>query len=159
MPLHIQFLISAVEYHIDIVTVTGSIPVGTTKSMVLVVQWSAHCSVKAIVWDRSPSNTPYRSILGISQSGRRSLVSADAKVSATRLPPRLAFESASIWMYSKVVMQHLHTVPIASSNLATSTKYKKMPLWTNFGKVASLKQRSIICQFESDQGYQIIVDR
>ena len=23
-----------------------------------------------------------------------------------------------------------------------------------FGKVASLKQRSIICQFESDQGYQ-----
>jgi hypothetical protein len=27
----IQFLISAVEYHIDIVKVTGSIPVGTTK--------------------------------------------------------------------------------------------------------------------------------
>jgi hypothetical protein len=26
------------------------------------------------------------------------------------------------WMYSKVVMQYLHTVPIASSNLATSTK-------------------------------------
>lgn len=30
-----------------------------------------------------------------------------------------------------------------------------LPLWTNLGKVASLKQRSIICQFESDQGYQI----
>ena len=27
------------------------------------------------------------------------------------------------------------------------------PLWTNFGKVASLKQRSIICEFESHQGY------
>ena len=31
-----------------------------------------------------------------------------------------------------------------------------MPLWTNFGKVASLKQRSIICQFESDQGHHRI---
>ena len=26
------------------------------------------------------------------------------------------------WKYSKVVMQHLHTVPIVSSNLTTSTK-------------------------------------
>ena len=38
----------------------------------------------------------YKSILGISQSGRRNLASAGAKVSATRLPPRPAFESASI---------------------------------------------------------------
>ena len=28
-----------------------------------------------------------------------------------------------------------------------------LPLWTNFGKVASLKQRSITCEFESHQGY------
>lgn len=58
------------------------------------------------------------------------------------------------WMYSKVVMQHLHTVPTASSNLATST-IQHAPV-DKLGKVASLKQRSIICQFESDQGYQIV---
>ena len=29
--------------------------------------------------------------------------------------------SCFLWKYSKVVMQHLHTVPIVSSNLTTST--------------------------------------
>ena len=32
--------------------------------------------------------------------------------------------------------------------------YGTVPPWTNLGKVASLKQRSIISQFESEWGYQ-----
>jgi hypothetical protein len=41
----------------------------------------------------------YKSILDISQSGRRNLVDAYAKVSVVQSPSRPAFESASIWLY------------------------------------------------------------
>ena len=43
------------------------------------------------------------------------------------------------WMYSKVVMQYLHTVPIASSNLATSTNHLKDLIDEVVGTFISLK--------------------
>ena len=51
------------------------------------------------------------------------------------------------------VEQRIENPCVAGSSPAVATK---TPLWTNFGKVASLKQRSMICQFESDQGYQFL---